>query len=584
MYKRRLIILLVFVAVMLTVTLGRLGYLQLVRGDDYRREAEISLQSVELLPGPRGRILDRNGVILAEDEPCYDLCLDYRLLVDDARWRSQEIRRIARTEGLNLKQEADRERAATMFDERVKYTWALARSVAGEQGIDLDEAAGEVRRTIDRQAEIVGGDIREQEMAHPIVHGLDEATGLALQDPMTQTVGAVLRPSHRRRYPSGDVACHIIGVTGPVFREDVERHNLTESQAPRLTRLRENYLPGDTIGKMGVERMMEKQLRAKRGYRRRAGDGSILEDVPATPGQDIRLSIDIRLQQVLTELMRGSGSTGAIVILDVPTGDVLAMVSWPTYDLNTYRRRYKALVDDELNLPLLHRAVAACYAPGSTVKPVVALAGLTSGKITPETMIECPGYVYMTPSGKKVIRDHAIGVMAVVEALERSSNAFLAKVGQRLGPRYLTAWLGRFGFGRKPGTGLPNERSGVLADEAWLLRNRGRRFLPSDCWFFSIGQGIFAASPLQVANAHATVARGGAVLLAARRPDRRADAGALRDHGPARRRRDRPGGDVPRDSRLARHGPQGLAGRRAARAGYVRQDRDGRGPADAGRQ
>jgi penicillin-binding protein 2 len=517
-YKNRLILFLVFISLTLIVSSARLADLQLLRGDAYRRQAERSLERVELLAGQRGRILDRNGVILAEDEPCYDLCMDYRLLSDNSRWRDRQIRRILKTNKWTRKNPDDVATAETLLEKRIDYTWSLARQIAAERGMDIDRSARRVRNSIERQRKAVGHEIREERMHHVVVDGLDEATGLALADMMAETIGAKLRPSHRRRYPSGDVAAHIIGITTPVFREDIERHNLKSTQANWLERVQNNYFPGDTIGKMGVERAAEKTLRGRRGYRRRRGDGTVIEEILPLDGEDVTLAIDIRLQGALTDLLRRSDArakgdqTGAIVIMDVDSRDVLAMVSWPTYDLNTYRRNYNELITAHARLPLLHRAVASMAAPGSTVKPITALAGLSSGKITADTLMYCPGYMYLTRSGKKLLKDHAIGEMAVAEAIQRSSNVFMARIGQRVGLRYLTAWMGRFGFGMSPQTGLPNERAGVLGTPTYLRTKLRRSPLRGDSWFISIGQGVFSASPLQVANAHATVASGGKFL------------------------------------------------------------------------
>ena len=518
MYKNRLILFLVFISLSLIVSSARLAELQLIRGDAYRLQAERSLERVELLAGQRGRILDRNGVILAEDEPCYELCMDYRLLSENARWRDRQIRRILKEKKWTRTLPGDVAKAEAILDKRIKYTWSLAEQIASERGTNLHRSADRVRNSIQRQRDAVGHEIREERMHHVVVDGLDEETGLALADVMAETVGAQLRPSHRRRYPSGDIGAHIIGITTPVFREDIERHNLKSTQANWLERVQNNYFAGDTIGKMGVERAAEKRLRGRRGYRRRRGDGTVIEEVLPLDGEDVKLAIDIRLQGALTELFRRSDAlaagdqTGAIVIVDVDSRDVLAMVSWPTYDLNTYRRNYNQLITDHARLPLLHRAVASMAAPGSTVKPITAFAGLSSGKITADTVMYCPGYMLKTRSGKKLLKDHAIGEMVMPEAIQRSSNVFMARIGERVGLRYLTAWMGRFGFGSSPNTGLPNERAGVLGTPTYLRTKLRRSPLRGDSWFISIGQGVFSASALQVANAHATVATGGRFL------------------------------------------------------------------------
>ncbi len=518
MFKQRLYILLALFAAALGGMLVRAGYMQMVQGDFYRAEAAKALESVRLLPGQRGRILDRNGVILAEDEACYDFCLDYRFLTDDPRWKKARIREILKAESLDASLPEDLHRAETLYLDRVENTWAMSQQICNAYGWDLDDQIAKIKRSVNAIRQAVGRDVREQRLAHVVAPGIEEARALLLRPRMKNTLGAVLRPSHRRRYPYKNAACHIIGVTGPIFREDAAKHNLTPTQANWLTRMRSNYLHGDTIGKMGAERMCESHLRAKRGYNQYSAPGELVATVPPKVGMDVRLTIDIDLQQRLMELFARSGYNGSIVVIDVPTGEVLSMVSWPTYDLNRYRTDYASLVETvraKVNRPLLHRAIGGQFEPGSTVKPITGLAGLIANKMTVDELINCPGYVYKTPAGKSVLRcwkRSGHGELALIEAIKRSCTVYFPKVGGRLGLNELNYWQQLFGFGLKPGTGLPEERAGVLGTTAYLQRVEDRTPYPSDAWFEAVGQGVFAATPLQVANAHAALARGGRFL------------------------------------------------------------------------
>jgi penicillin-binding protein 2 len=543
MYKSRLKILLGLIALMFVVLLLRLGYMQIVRGDYYRLQAERSLRSVKLLPGQRGRILDRRGVILAEDEACYDFCLDYRFLVSEPdlmatrvreimaetglsepdarrryekqtgwdRWRRRKVRAIMAAQG------AKEAWAEKVFRRQVEYTWQLAGQIAREFDCDLSRQVRRIVQGVERVRGRVGRPVREERMGHVVVAGLDESQANSLRVLLGKTVGASVAPSHRRRYPYGSTACHIIGVTGPIFRREMEKYNLRPDQADWLARMQSNYLFGDTIGKTGVEKMAEKLLRPRRGYRQFKRLDEVIANVPAEPGRDIHLTIDIELQEQLTKLMRSTGQTGSIVVLDVKDGDVLAMVSWPTYNLNTYRADYPQLVGDVINLPLHNRAVSSVYAPGSTVKPIVALAGLGAGRIEPQTTITCTGTNPFSRTGRprcwiyqKYRTTH--GPLDLVGALKNSCNNYFVTIAHWIGAAKLTEWMGYFGFGAKPGTGLPEERSGVIADQAWLRQHRNRSFVPSDAWNYSLGQGVFSASALQVAGAHAAIARGGVYL------------------------------------------------------------------------
>ena len=531
MYKLRLKILLGIFGVMFLVVLMRLGYMQIFWGEYYRQEAQERLQSFEFSQGQRGRILDRNNVILAEDETCHDFQLDYRFIIGDKKWISRQKELIRRDEY------ADPQEAEKIYNERAANTWKLTSKIAEANGVNTKDRLKNIRESVKRLYDIINRGkmikepVREQQMSHTIVGGLDDETVHKLRDPndpdgwgqlFANTVGAKLSPSHRRIYPQYDIACHIIGVTGPIFKEDAEKYNLTRAEADWFKRQMKNYFGGDTIGKSGVEKMAEEQLRPRRGFRRFDTPGQAAQSMRAKPGQDVRLTIDIDLQRELTKIMKNSGHTGSIVVLDVESGDILAMVSWPTYNLNTYRREYHSLITDlnnRINRPLRHRAIASTFPPGSTVKPITGLAGLGSKKITPDTLLECTGTNPFARNGMprcwiyKRFHGQTHEMQDIRHGLKNSCNIYFVRIGQRIGADYLCRWLKQFGYGAIPGTGLPEERAGVVGDAEYLRHmSTPRNYVPSDCWYYSIGQGVLEASPLQVANAMATIARGGVFL------------------------------------------------------------------------
>ena len=505
MYKRRIKIFMAIMAVVFAGLAARLWHLQLVRGEFYRQEAERLLQVTKSLPATRGRILDRRGRLLALDETCYDLCLDYRFLTNDPKWVARQKRSIARSEACS---EA---RAARQYELRARRTWALAGRIAGDAGVDLPRTVARIRSRVEAIRRIVGMDVREQRVEHPVVQGLSEMISV------DGTVGASVRPSLKRWYPFGELACHVIGLTGQVNDAEKKRYNLTTQQADRLTRMRTNYLPGDVIGKSGVEKMCEKTLRRRQGYRllRRGGYGQVtLAETPGESGGDVHLTLDIDFQRDLTKLFRDTKRNGCIVVLSVQTGEVLALVSVPTFDLNGYRRNYATLSQDQLDLPLHHRAVWNRYPPGSTVKPITILAGLGAGVIKPTTTFNCRGYLYSPSAFRCWIWKYRTGhgSLGVVGALKNSCNVFCYNIGNRLGARQLCEWFNMFGFGNVPGTGLPEERSGTVPTERWVMEKYDRRFQPADARFMAIGQGLLMCSPLHVANAMATIARSGKLL------------------------------------------------------------------------
>ncbi len=499
---------------------GKLVQLQVIEGKGYRHKAEEAMRKVKILPVMRGQITDRKGRILAIDEPCFNLCLHYRLLTEDPAWERARIRQIAREKRIN------RDVATVLFHRRADRTWQVAREVAAEAGVDLDESIRAVVQRVQAVRRIVNRDraeditIAEEEQCHPVITGLDEMTAIRLRTDADELVGLSIEPSHRRWYPFGADACHVIGYTGRVWPGERDRFNLKEADAPWLERMRTNYLPGDTIGKVGVEKMCESYLRGHRGYRRFRLSGETLEEEPTAQGGDVHLTLDIVLQKKIAAMLEAKGFTGAAVVLGIgtpqaPTNEVLAMVSVPTYDLNEYRSQYPDLVRDEVRLPLMHRAIIQRYQPGSTAKPMAAVAALAEGVITTATTINCRGYMYNPHSFRCWIYKRfgiGHGPLAVTEALEHSCNIFFYTIGQRLGSRRLCDWFSLFGLADKPGTGLPSERAGTVPTEQWLRARSNRGFRPGDARFMAVGQGLLTATPMHLANAIATIARDGVFL------------------------------------------------------------------------
>ena len=508
MYKNRLKVFIVAVILMFVGVVVRLGYLQIVKGDDYRLQYEKMLRNIKSLPALRGRILDRNGYILAYDEPCYSLYLDYRLLTSNEKWAKRQVRAISRELSIPS------DRAERVFRLRVDTTFRLAeeaarRSARKDMGVeelspsqdaavleDLQSTISRIIWNMKRQEKIVGMTVRGQRQAHRIVAGLDENTAVALRGKIDKTVGASIRPDNRRRYPYRSTACHIIGFTTQVWKEDLDRHNISAGEGDWFARNEVNYRDGDMIGRGGIEMMSEQYLRGKRGYQIRQ-DRKIAEDRRAQQGQDVHLTIDIRLQKDIEALM--GGRNGCVVVLGVPNREVLAMVSVPTYDINRYQQDFKKLIADKVNLPLLHRAVKKLYPPGSTMKPLAALAALGAGLITPGTEYTCRGYLHEPGKFRCWHRLGGHGSIDMVDSLKQSCNVYFYHVGEGLGVGMLGDWLSGFGLADKPGTGLPEERAGHVPKRGTVGESR----------LLAIGQGPMDATPLHVANAIATIAAAG---------------------------------------------------------------------------
>jgi penicillin-binding protein 2 len=347
-----------------------------------------------------------------------------------------------------------------------------------------------------RQEKIVGMTVRGQRLAHRVVSGLDESASVTMSLEIDKTVGASVRPDNRRRYPYRSAAAHIIGFTTQVWKEDLDRHNISSTEGNWFERNKVNYRDGDKIGRGGIEMMCEKYLRGHRGYRIKE-DRKIAKERPAEQGQDVHLTIDIRLQKDIAALM--GGRNGCAIVLGIDNREVLAMVSVPTYDINRYQEDFNALLGDKVNIPLLHRAVKKLYPPGSTLKPLAALAALGTGLITPGTKYNCRGYLHQPGRFRCWNRNGGHGLIDMEGSLKGSCNVYYYKVGQGLGVELFSEWLTGFGLADKPGTGLPEERAGHVPAHGTIGESR----------LIAIGQGPMDATPLHIANAIATIAAGG---------------------------------------------------------------------------
>jgi penicillin-binding protein 2 len=267
--------------------------------------------------------------------------------------------------------------------------------------------------------------------------------------------------------------------------------------------------------------MAESALRGSRGrIVRAASTDDIVESISPVRGQDVAVTLDIELQRDVQNLFKNwklqKGQNvieqhpmhGAAVVISLQTSEVLALASYPTFDPNTLEENYEELLRDEINQPLLHRATMSMYEPGSTVKPAVGLAGITAGVIGHGDTVECTGYLVLGgrkyDMGRCWSAPHENGFLDLEDAVQRSCNVYFETIGDRLKIEGLSQWLDRFGLGRPTGIGIP-ESAGRIPGQFRLPSYLKR----STAWFASIGQGKIGATPLQMANVTATIARNG---------------------------------------------------------------------------
>jgi len=562
--RRRLRICLAGFAVLVLVVFGRAVQLEVTQGAAFRSEACKPLRREQSVPGVRGRILARDGTVLAYDKEVLAVAVHYRYLQEppDARW----LRAAARSR-LPRPQRKDAERVAAE-EERLRIERAqLARRLArlcGLTGEDWQARARQVQTRVQRIAEHVNAQKRCQEPWPPetvpdtfsfLRASLDDSAAervtvaeeldyhvMAEDVPLgaaaeiegnpQQYPGVKILTRTRRAYPAGSLAAHVLGHLAPVESEELRQAR--DGDAP--------YQADDYVGRMGVERQYESLLRARRGVAVELTDhtGRVLSSFRAQEpdaGRDLVLTLDSRLQRAAEELldsalerrdMRGGQAEpagGAIVVMDVRTGALRALAAAPRFDPNWFvagKTNELAALQNDPSAPLFDRACRMAIAPGSVFKTVTAVALLESGAVDAHEPLFCQGYLH-EPDQQRcdvyVRHGKGHGDVTLSDALCVSCNVYFFHHAGLMGVGPLVDWAEKFGFGRTTGVDLPGEAAGTLPGENGDCPHAQMGTVPffprwrtADTQALSIGQGPLTATPLQVAGLMAAVANGGQLV------------------------------------------------------------------------
>ncbi len=429
--------------------------LQIRNPEVYQERAlENSVKSVPVL-APRGKILDRDGRVIVDNHSSFSLYLSRENL------KMEHLRPIA--EGLSL---------------------------------DYDALVARVRRFQSRGAPQYEPIPIKEELTPGELAFVDSH-----KDANTFPELEVVHVQHRL-YPRDGLAAHVIGYVGEISE--------AELSTPEFA----NFHQGDVIGKDGIERQYNDQLMGVDGQRRVEVDSfgnerHVLDDKEAIPGKNVQLTIDLDLQAVAELTLENR--RGAVVALDPRTGEVLAMVSRPAFDPNLFAGRirskdWKDLLDNP-DHPLLNRAIQAQLAPGSTFKPIMALAGLETGVINDNFHISCPGGASFYGRFFKCWGRH--GTVGVHEGLVHSCDTFFYNVANRMDIDDIAHYAEMAGYGHKTGIDLPHEAEGVVPSRRWKIRNFREKWYPGENISVGIGQGATTVTPLQMAAAIGGIAVGG---------------------------------------------------------------------------
>jgi penicillin-binding protein 2 len=324
-----------------------------------------------------------------------------------------------------------------------------------------------------------------------------------------QIPGVEVEPYFHRVYPYGISSSHLIGYVSSMSKEDKDKYDKT------------NYAGTIFIGKTGIEKQYENLLHGQSGVKQieRNVAGRVVDTkviTPSIPGQDIYLNIDIDLQMKAESLL--GENRGVIALVDVNDGSVLSLVSTPSFDPNWFVdgisvKRYKELKDDT-DLPLFDRSIKGLYPPGSTIKPMVALAGLEQNNITIKDETFCPGFYKLPNYSRKFNgwKRTGHGNVNVVQGIAQSCDIFFYDLAYKIGIDQIHDSLSYFRFGKKTGIDLPGELEGILPSRDWKKINKDEPWYRGETLITGIGQGFMTTSPLQLAVATAAIANNGQIL------------------------------------------------------------------------
>ena len=425
--------------------------LQVQNPEYYEERAQQNRIKSRLVPAPRGRILDRDGRVIVDNHASYGLSLTRAYL------KLENLKPIAEGLDLNL----------------VDLQKQVSRKHAKWDYIRLKD-------------EMSPADLAFVNSHRDVFPELD------------------ITSSQPRLYPKDGMMAHVIGYTGEINEAELDSAEFAK------------YKQGDIIGQFGIEREYNATLMGQDGQQRVEVDnrGQVRqyeEEVAAIPGKDLQLTIDLDLQAVAELAM--DGKNGAVVAIDPRTGEILAMVSRPTFDPNLFvghiRNRDWNAINGNPDKPLLNRAIQAQFAPGSTFKPIVALAGLESGAINEQFAVHCPGYLTLYGHTYRCWDKKGHGTLSLHNGIVHSCDTYFYTIGNKMGIETLAQYAEMAGFGHVTGVDLPGEASGVVPSPTWLLRNYRRKWYAGETPSVAIGQGALTVTPIQLARAIGGVAMGG---------------------------------------------------------------------------
>jgi len=457
LFRRRALLALLLVLGALGGLVTRLSYLQIANHEHFATLSENNRIKLKPLPPTRGSIFDRNGVLLADNLPSYRL------------------------------------------------------EITPEAVPDMDSTLAE----LGAQIELSDTDLErfhkllKRSPAHesiPLRFRLSDVDVARLAVDLHRFPGVTIQAGLTRHYPLGAHAVHVLGYVGRIDERDLQRIDTSQ------------YRGSTHIGKNGVERSYEALLHGEVGHQQVETNAQgrslrVLDQSLPAPGKNLYLTIDSRLQSIAEQVLEGYN--GAVVAIDPRNGEILALASMPGYDPNLFVNgidvpNYQALISSR-DRPLFNRALRGVYPPGSTIKPIMGLAGLEYGVTTPGKSVYCRGF-YRLPGHKHRFRDwkrSGHGRVGLDRGITESCDVYFYELAHSMGIDRMHKYLAQFNLGQRTGVDLPGEKSGVLPNPAWKRKKQNKPWYPGETLIAGIGQGYMLTTPLQLAHSTATLAQHG---------------------------------------------------------------------------
>lgn len=456
------------------VLISRLWFLQIQQGDRYRKLADNNRVRYLEIAAPRGNILDRKGREIVTNRPSFNVI-----------W----VREGNRIDDTFLKK--------------------MARVL----GVDVAELLDKVRKMSGAPGHIpirLAEDIDREKVAY-------------IENNRMDLPGIKIEVVPLRVFHYGNTASHVIGYLGEINKKELSRAD------PGI------YRGGDLIGKMGLEKLRETDLRGEKGrhymeVNALGFEQRNLKGIDPLPGNDLQLTLDVDMQKAAEDIMMEEEKSGAVVAVEVNSGRLLLLASSPVLELDKFtggisHKNWQVMLDNPGH-PLVNKLVQGQYPPASTYKIVTAIAGLAEGVINKDSIIYCPGYYKFGNRTYRCWKHVGHGAVNLKRALSESCDVYFYQVGQRLGVNRLAGYANRLGLGRKTGVEMEHEKSGLIPTSEWKMKRYGKSWQEGETLSIAIGQGFDLVTPVQLAMMTATVANGGtlykpALIETVRDPDGR---------------------------------------------------------------